>query len=383
MAKSNACLQINMAPVDIRYVPQTLPHQLRVLGGQVDEIQFTVDARPRQRNGTRYTTENHADKLAELRRYLKTVCMEFSNASIVEVDYSPSCVAEVARAFTGGEFIPETALNGSPFYAYLYGIFRAQNDYVFHMDSDMLYGGGSQHWVADAIELLNRHKNVLACYPLGGPPRLDGLVKQDMATWADGWMAGQSSFPSDLEHVALSYPDVSTRVFILDRRRFLTGEYRIPLVRPKWRSMIKALLKTSAKLARRDCLFLLLTLLDRRRIVFGEPQIPYVSRSWRRRIQSLLINLSPYLALEDCVSILAVTTGSRFISFLGTDMGLWSLHPHYRSERFYAELSNIIKRIESDDIPDEQRGDSDLNDSMLDWSDVRPATHWARLRERR
>ena len=37
------CLQINLAPLDAPHARYTLPHQMRVLAAQVDEIQFTVD----------------------------------------------------------------------------------------------------------------------------------------------------------------------------------------------------------------------------------------------------------------------------------------------------------------------------------------------------
>jgi hypothetical protein len=380
MAKTKACLQINMAPLDIRYISQTLPHQLRMLGGQVDEIQFTLDTH--HSGGTRYSTENHAEKLSELRRYLESVCKAVPEASVVEVDYSQSSISAVARAFTGGDFVPKKAWNGSPFHAYLYGVLRARNDYVFHIDSDMLFGGGSQRWVAEAIDLLDRNKNVLACYPLGGPPRQDGQLTKKTATWADGWLNGHTSYSSALQHFAYSYPDISTRMFILDRRRFVSGEFSIPLVRPKWLRMLKALIfHTSRYLAVQDSLFLLTLTLDRRRIMSPSPRAGL--SGWRRALESFLIERSPYLALEDCLSILALTKGFRFIGFLGADGGLWSLHPPYRSERFYAELPNLIKRIESDDVPDDQRGDFLLNDSMLDWSDVRPATRLARLRARR
>src|ERR1035438_5753822 len=105
MVKTNACLQINMAPLDVRHVVHTLPHQLRMLGGQVEEIQFTLDNH-HSRAG-RYATGNYAEKHAELRRYLERVCNEFTHASIVDVDYSPSALTDVARAFTGGNSIPK------------------------------------------------------------------------------------------------------------------------------------------------------------------------------------------------------------------------------------------------------------------------------------
>jgi hypothetical protein len=52
---------------------------------------------------------------------------------------------------------------------------------------------------------------------------------------------------------------------------------------------------------------------------------------------------------------------------------MWVVHPAFRSEHFYAELPDLIRRIEAGDVPDEQRGDFELNDSMVDWSSARDA----------
>jgi hypothetical protein len=59
---------------------------------------------------------------------------------------------------------------------------------------------------------------------------------------------------------------------------------------------------------------------------------------------------------------------------------MWSLHPPYRSETFYTLLPELIARVEAGDVPVAQRGDFDVNDSMIDWSDARRATRRARTR---
>jgi hypothetical protein len=301
-----------MAASDLRYVRETLPNQLRMLAGQVEEIQFTLDTR--QSRTFRNATDEFPQKLAELRRYLERVCGEHPKANIVEVDYSPARLAEVAAVFIGGAFVPKKAYDGSAFYPYLYGMLRARSDYIFHIDSDMLFGGGSQRWVGEAVELLERERDVLACMPFPGPPRTDGKLTRQT-----------ESLRCDVEGLAYSFSTITTRVFILDRRRFLSGEFRIPLVPPKPHHLV----------------------------------------------QSLLFNTPPYKLLEGCLSELKSTKALRCIGFLGAEPGLWSLHPPHRSERFYAGLHNLVKRVESNDIPADQRGDFDVNDSMIDWSDVR------------
>jgi hypothetical protein len=56
--------------------------------------------------------------------------------------------------------------------------------------------------------------------------------------------------------------------------------------------------------------------------------------------------------------------------FLGREPGMWSLHPPYRCPDFYHRLPELVRRVESGDIPDAQRGDHDINASMVDWSEA-------------
>jgi hypothetical protein len=50
---------------------------------------------------------------------------------------------------------------------------------------------------------------------------------------------------------------------------------------------------------------------------------------------------------------------------------MWSVHPPYRSARFYERLPGLIEEIESGRIPEAARGHHDVHDSMVDWSDAR------------
>jgi hypothetical protein len=335
MAESDVCLQINLAPGDLRYVSEILPHHLRTWGGQVQEIQFTLDTN--QSRAFRSATDGYADKLEELRRLLLDLCSEFPKASIVEVDYSPACLSEVAHRFLAAGTAPKKACDGSAFYAYLYGMARARSNFILHMDSDMLYGGGSQTWVAEALQLLKENESILACYPFPGPPRADGKAshRRLISLWNDVSFA-QSCYPSDLQRGAYSYNEVSTRIFLMDRRRFGPGALQIPLVRSRG----------------------------------------------RRFIRSFWIRTSPYLLLEDCITVLMNTEGLRCIGFLGSGAGMWSLHSRYRSEQFYAQLPEFVSRVESGDVPDGQRGDFDMNGSMIDISEAtRGMTRWRRFRK--
>jgi hypothetical protein len=73
---------------------------------------------------------------------------------------------------------------------------------------------------------------------------------------------------------------------------------------------------------------------------------------------------------EEILTAAMMQKGFCRIDLLGSGEGMYSLHPPYRSERFYRELPNLIARINAGHIPDAQRGDYDVNSSMIDWTDA-------------
>jgi hypothetical protein len=66
-----------------------------------------------------------------------------------------------------------------------------------------------------------------------------------------------------------------------------------------------------------------------------------------------------------------VRNGLWRVDVLGQGRGMWTIHPEWRSPRFYQELPSLIERVECGDVPDGQRGRHDLHDSFFDWSDAR------------
>jgi len=316
-------LQVNLHPLDAPHAVHTLAHQFRVLGPQVDEIQLTLDLHRSQ--GSRYRTADYPEKLKSLRATLDRLCAAEPKAHVVEVDYDDERTREVARAFLGQDFIPKKAENGSPFYAYLFGIHAARCDHVLHLDSDMLFGGGSLTWIDEAVAWMAQDRTVLTCNPLPGPPTRDGELRTQQAQRLP------TAYP------AFRFGSLSTRVCLLDKRRFLDGELRIPLLRP----------------------------------------------GLSKRMQALVNYTPPYLALEDSLSAMMASRGLCRVDFLGQGPGLWTLHPVYRSPSFYRELPRLIERIEAGDVPEGQRGDYNINDSMFDWSEVRSTLTWQRKVKRR
>lgn len=312
-------LQVNMAPIDGRHVGKILPHQLRQFGGQVDEILVVVDLdRPRMVDPGVWEAGEQA-----LRGALACCCERDPRIHVIDVDPSPAVARRVADEFFGGEPIPARSWRGGPIYAYFFGLWAARHDYVLHMDADMLYGGGSQSWVAEAVELLRSRSDVLVCSPLPGPPCADGgLVSQDLPR-------------EPLASPAFRADEVSTRVFMTDRRR--------------WSERVGALRVTRPSL--------------------------------RRRLIGRSNGNGPFASAERSMSVAMLKCGMTRIDFLGSGRGMWSVHPPHRCEHFYERLAELVVRIEMDDVPDVQRGRHDVHDAMVDWSAARVS--WGRRTARR
>lgn len=308
-------LQINLAPSDLPHALHILPHQLKQWRRQVDEVLFTVDL---HRSTGRFATR-WEERLPGFLKLIEEYRTNDPAIHIHEVDYSNETRIRISKQFFGDQIIPAKDFIGAAFYAYFAGFSHAQYDYVLHIDSDMLFGGGSQTWLAEAIQLMQQRPEIIACNPLPGPPT------------ADGGLGSQTLTPEPYTSPAFRSSSVSTRVLFFDRQRLLSRLAPLPLLRPSW------------------------------------------YHTWLARWEGN----SPYLLAEVCLSYAMQQQGLIRIDFLGNAPGMWSLHPPYRSALFYERLPHLIRQVECGDIPDGQRGHHDLNQSMIDWSNVQKSP-WQR-----
>ena len=300
-------LQISLTPSDLPHARWIVPHQLRCWGPQVDSIQLTVDL-------GRGAAADEAQQSArrQLYAFLEEVCQPHRSARVVEVDYSRATWTAITDAYFGGQrAIPSISFYGA-FYAYFFGVFASSRRHILHTDSDMLYGGGSQSWVAEALETLARRPDVLACNPLPGPPTSDGELRS------------QRLERDTHERSAFRAHALSTRLFLLDTER-LARITPIPLVR-----------------------------------VGG-----------LRALQCFIEGRSRILPAESCISAAMEGNGIWRLDFLGHPPGMWSIHPALRSATFYNTLPDVVRKVEQGEMPEQQRGRHDVDDSLVDWSDAR------------
>lgn len=317
MSPNPVTLQISLAPTDLPTAVHTVPHQLRQWGDQVDEILLTVDL---HRSRGKFA-EGWEERLPGLRKLIEDCCIDYSHARSVDVDYGPVARKAVASTFFGGRPVPLKDYRGAPFYSYLFSIHSATNDRVFHLDSDMLFGGGSKSWVSEAVEVLDRRPDVLACNPLPGPPTADGTLRSQVL---ERDSMGSACFRA---------PALSTRLFLMDLGR--------------------------------------LPVLEAARVT-GRP-------AWHARIEGN----QTYNTLENMISQSMAGRGLVRVDFLGGPPGMWAVHPPWRSATFYRRLPDLIQEIERGRIPEEQRGRHEVEDCMVDWTDVRPSTRPAIVRQSR
>jgi hypothetical protein len=305
-------LAINVAPPDLPTATHTLPHQLRQWGKQVDEIVLVLDL---HQSVGKYA-EGWKERLPGIRRLLDDCCSEYPHARAVEVDYDPAVVSRIRQVFIDGPDLPAKDLLGGPFYPYFFALDAVTNDYVLHTDADMMFGGGSQTWIAEASELLRNRPDVLICSPLPGPPAADGKLRSQMLE------------REPANSLAFRAHWVSSRIMFTDMRRFYGRVGPVAVTRPSFRGWLRA-------------------------VVDGNP---------------------PADNFETIYSAAMSERGLMRIDFLGESPGMWSVHPPFRSQLFYERLPWLIKAIESDDIPEAARGHHQVHDSMVDWASARRLT---------
>lgn len=315
-------LQINMHPFDAPHVVHTLPHQLRAWGGQVERVVITVDTR--LASAGRYRAGRYEEARTTLFSALEEIQHDHPNLIIDPVSYDAQTREAIGQAFfSRTPDLPDRAFDGGPFYVYFHGLLRANADYVLHMDSDMLFGGGSQTWIEDAIALFDAEPDALFVGPFPGPPRADGSLDPAVHTGFPGLSGVAAPIRIEGPIPAYRFSTVSTRIFMMDMRRFASRIGSLDLLQPDFKRRMRSL-------------------------AFGE-----IPRS---------------MPAEEMLSATLASQGLSRIDYLGQGAGMFSLHPPYRTAEFYRMLPELIARIENGDIPEGQRGDFDMNASMIDWS---------------
>ncbi len=312
-------LQINTYPLDLPYFEASFHHQMRAFYDQVDRVILSVDTLQSQSGRYKGTDKGmrYEQCLADMRSLCSSLQQTYPKLQVRDVDYSPDEIRHVAKMFFGCDTMPLKAWDGGPFYCYFHGLSLVPDAYVLHMDADMLFGGQSQSWIAEAVETLRDDEKLLFVSPLAGPPHPDGL--------RGGHLGAPFVTEQAFGNKAYRFADVSTRVFLMDMFRFRQDVAPIGLKAPEFSERLRAL---------------------------------------------LLGNPPDVISAELVLSAAMAARGLGNLHLFGSDGGLYSLHPFFHTEAYCKALPDLIRRIETDDIPEAQRGDYELNASMFDWGDA-------------
>jgi hypothetical protein len=304
-------LQVNVNPMDYPCARRTLPHQLRQLGDLMDEVLVIFDLR---RSSVSYS-QTWEDRRPLMRDLLHDCRYRYSNLRVLEVDYSPAVSEAIGARFLGRQPVPHADARGGPFYAYLYGLHMARNDDILHLDGDILVGGGAvERWIERASDIFQSRRDVVGISPLPGPPAVDGSLREPPAWWRRDESATD----------AYCFDRFQMRAVFMQRVRFITrlGPLRLKLAAP-----LHVLSGWSA----------------------GHP---------------------PYRELDVTVSHAMSRRGLARLALLGPEPGLWTLRPRQRTQAVIDALPDIVRAIEDGHVPDEQRGDGNLNEALAGWRQV-------------
>ena len=200
--------QINLAPGDYRHSKSLLEHQISTFHEQVEEIVLTYDKNPKKILSND-ELENYHKPFIEL---IKSLQEKYPKVKFSEVDYSKETINRVSKIFFNKQAATHD-FRGAPIYAYLFGIADCKYDYVLHIDSDMFFGGLSQSWIKEAIQMYESDNSLVYLGPLPGPPH----PKKELVGQSSYSTYGQGEYSFEFSK------SMSTRVVFLNRKK-LYGE---------------------------------------------------------------------------------------------------------------------------------------------------------------
>jgi len=304
----NVSLQISLAPPDYRHTIHLLSHQIKVFSSQVEEILLTYDT---HKSNGRFSTNWEEDNI-KMWDFLKQLSLTNPKIRLIKIDYSQQKIKAVANFFFRRTKIPAKDWRGGPFYTYFFGLYEAKSPNVFHIDSDLFFGGLSKTWLDEALKLYNDDENILFINPLAGPPMENDILHHQKYLY----------YRNMPRHYAFS--TVSTRLFFVNKYR-LAANPILNISTFKLGELLRAIFRKNP----------------------------------------------PFKLPEEILSEHMQKHNMIRVDFKGQQEGLWSLHPPYRTPKFYKELPKLIQRIECNDMPDSQRGHYDIIDELFDWSEAR------------
>jgi len=345
-SKNDITLQINLCAGDAAYAAKTVPPLIEAIRPVVDEVLLVMDcclpqASPVFRPGERFSRAAFAERLA----LVKDLCLEWQNEGLVDlvefIEPGSEMVRTLNRKYTGHDTAWTHDHLGHAFTAYFAAWDLPKTRYVLHCDADVfLYDGTRNAWIADAVNFLEEHEDVVSVCPRIAPPADEAGVMVHVGARDSGWLP---TWSLQKQEGGWSSNWLSTRMHFIDRERLAA---LLPL-RPTCGRVHYA--------AARWINELLSPLFDRRNWL--AKQSPDSMPEWLHRLCRKIAAhvLPPYplppevLVFEHCAA-----RDKRFFYFDRKDV--WYVHPETKPQAFLEVVDDLLARVPRGEFPEAQRG---------------------------
>lgn len=209
---------VNTCVTDTPFLEQTLRHVFRSLDFPFAERLIAYD--PGNPMG-KYDSRRRGDP-TQLLTIFERLLADGLIDRIDTIPWDEDNQAAILKRYFARDDVALKDFDGAPIYQYLYALDQCKGDYVFHMDSDMLFHTTpGMSWLEEGIQMLQREPSVVFATCRGGPPqarnRLERLLKRPIGGKPRGYWNKADT--------------LSTRYFLMDRKRFY--ENLLPIVQSR------------------------------------------------------------------------------------------------------------------------------------------------------
>ena len=309
---ASCSLWILIARTDLPFMMHTIPHLVKTCNYPFEEKVLVIDTAPL--SGEKLNRAG-IGSLEELRNSAKKLLDAEIVDRVVDINYDPAYRKKLYQKHFGFPLRQTHNYKGYPILGTIFTIEECQSDYMLHFDSDMLmYQNPDYNWIAEAIELMEKHPQLMSLRPLTGPPTQDGQLYQTKE-----YQKNEDDF--------YQFKFFSSRAYLIKRQTF---EQLIPLP-IIWRPYKNKLMEK-----------LPLNLQTRLNYLFEKGKLD----SWEIMVSQQLDN-------------------THYFRGVLSNTKAWTLHPKDRSPKFIEALPEIINKIEAGIYPPEQAGHYDLISSLF------------------
>ena len=307
MGTASCSLSILVARTDTQFMMHTIPHLVKMCNFPFTQRLLAVDTAPL--SGDKVNRPG-VGTMEQVRDYCHQLLTSGVVDKVTDIDYSPAYHNQIYRKHFGTSRIHQTHnYKGYPILGTIFSLEEVPGDYLLHFDSDMmLYQEPDYNWIEAGMNLLQKHPEIMAVRPLGGPPTEDGNLKDK------GYTRDREGF--------YKFKFFSSRAYLIDRQRF-GSLLPLPIL---WRSY---------------------------------------RRKWLNSLATPIKTLLNYYTGKGLLGSWEVMVSKRieetpYIRATMDSPKAWTLHPTTRKPEFIKALPNILKRVEAGWYPLEQAGNYDL-----------------------